>query len=89
MTKCYAIRIQFLNEVQDMRIRVPRPTAKKVLFKYRKVFKVKRKQNGTIDKYKARLVVHGCEQKQGVDYEEIFASVARYETIRAFLAGYV
>lgn len=67
---------------------VSRPKFKKVLSN-RWVFKIKRKQDSSIDKYKARLVVRGCEQKQGMDYEEIFAPVARYETIRAFLAGCV
>jgi len=67
---------------------VPRPEAKKVLSN-RWVFKIKRKQDGLINKYKACLVVRGCEQRRGIDYEEIFALVARYETIRAFLAGCV
>lgn len=67
---------------------VPRPKSKKILSN-RWVFKIKRKQDGSIDKHKARLVVRGCEQRQGVDYSEIFAPVARYETIRAFLAGCV
>lgn len=67
---------------------VSRPENKKVLSN-RWVFKIKRKQDGSIDKYKARLVVRGCKQRKGVDYEEIFAPVARYETIRVFLAGCV
>jgi len=67
---------------------VPRPETKRVLSN-RWVFKIKRKQDGSINKYKARLVVRGCEQRHGIDYEEIFAPVARYETIRAFLAGCV
>lgn len=67
---------------------VSRPETRKVLSN-RWVFKIKRKQDGSIDKYKARLVVRGCEQKRGIDYTEIFAPVARYETIRAFLAGCV
>lgn len=67
---------------------VSRPRAKKVLSN-RWVFKIKKKQDGLLDKYKARLVVRGCEQRRGIDYEEIFASVARYEIIHAFLAGCV
>lgn len=67
---------------------VSRPEAKKVLSN-RWVFKIKRKQDGLIDKYKAHLVVRDCEQRRGTDYEEIFAPVARYETVRAFLAGCV
>ena len=37
-------------------------------------------------KYKARLVANGYVQRQGVDYEEVFAPVARIETVRVLLA---
>jgi hypothetical protein len=37
-------------------------------------------------KYKARLVAKGYAHKQGVDYEEVFAPVARLETVRLILA---
>lgn len=52
----------------------------------RRVFHIKRFQNGEIDRYKARLVARGCEQKYGVDYLEIYSPVARIQTIRTFLA---
>ena len=39
-----------------------------------------------MDKYKARLVAKGYEQEFGVDYEEVFAPVARHDTIRLFIA---
>lgn len=51
------------------------------------VFKLKRNQDGSIDKYKARLVARGYEQRAGIDYEEVFAPVARYETIRTLLVA--
>lgn len=47
---------------------------------------MKRNQDGFIDKYKARLVARGYEQRAGIDYEEVFAPLARYETIRTLLA---
>lgn len=50
------------------------------------VFKVKRNSDGTIIKYKARLVAKGYVQKQGIDYDEVFAPVARIETIRLIIA---
>ena len=37
-------------------------------------------------KYKARLVAKGYVQRQGVNYEEVFAPVARLETVRLLLA---
>jgi len=50
------------------------------------VFKVKRDPGGNVVKYKARLVAKGYAQKQGVDYEEVFAPVVRLETVRQILA---
>jgi len=51
------------------------------------VFKTKINQNGEIEKYKARLVARGHVQERGIDFQEVFAPVARYETIRVLLAA--
>ena len=67
---------------------VPRPKEKKVLSN-RWVFKTKTDQNGKIEKHKARLVARGHVQRLGIDFEEAFAPVARYETIRTLLAAAV
>lgn len=50
------------------------------------LFNTKRRQNGDIDRYKARLVARGFEQRNGIDYNEIYSPVARIETIRLMLA---
>lgn len=50
------------------------------------VFKLKRDEAGVVVKHKARLVAKGYVQQQGVDCGEVFALVARMESIRLLLA---
>lgn len=47
---------------------------------------MKFKPNGKIDRYKACLVAKGFTQTFGVDYAEIFSSVARLNSIRVLLS---
>ncbi|GJS09506.1 retrovirus-related pol polyprotein from transposon TNT 1-94 [Tanacetum coccineum] len=51
------------------------------------VFRNKRDERGTIIKNKARLVAQGYRQEEGVDYDEVFAPVARIEAIRLFFGN--
>ena len=50
------------------------------------VFKTKLNENGKVDKCKARLVAKGYAQQHGIDYTEVFAPVARWDTIRMVIA---
>lgn len=61
------------------------PNEKKAI-KSKWVFKLKRDQNGEISRYKARIVVKGCSQKQGIDYTETFSPVVRYTSLRFLFA---
>ncbi|GJZ13448.1 zinc finger, CCHC-type containing protein [Tanacetum coccineum] len=50
------------------------------------IFKRKLKVDGTIEKFKARLVIQGFKQKLGIDYFDTYALVARISTIRLLIA---
>ncbi|GKF47907.1 putative ribonuclease H-like domain-containing protein, partial [Tanacetum coccineum] len=50
------------------------------------IFRNKKDERGIVIRNKARLVAQGYTQEEGIDYDEVFASVARIEAIRLFLA---
>ena len=50
------------------------------------IYKTKFNENGEVNKYKARLVAKGYTQQHGIDYTEVFAIVARMETVRLVVA---
>lgn len=50
------------------------------------IYKVKYKSDGSLDKYKARLVAQGFTQTAGVDYFQTFAPFAKMETVRLILS---
>ena len=64
---------------------VPRPKGKSVVGS-RWIYKVKQAADGSVEKYKVRFVAHGFSQIEGIDYEETFALVTRYSSIRTILA---
>jgi hypothetical protein len=70
------------NDVWEI---IPRPKSKDVVSS-KWLFKIKHVDDGSIEKYKARFVTRGFSQKEGIDYEEKFAPVARYTSIRTIIA---
>ena len=46
----------------------------------------KKNAKGDMERCKARLVAKGYSQRQGIDYDEVFAPVARLETIRLIIS---
>ena len=50
------------------------------------VYKIKTRSDGSVKRYKARLVGKGFSQKYSIDYEETFAHVAKMTTVHAVIA---
>ncbi|GJV68373.1 retrovirus-related pol polyprotein from transposon TNT 1-94 [Tanacetum coccineum] len=76
-----------LNEFERLEVWELVPRLDKVMVITLKwIYKVKLDELGGILKNKARLVAHGYRQEEGIDFEESFAPVARFEAIRIFLA---
>ena len=50
------------------------------------MFLIKRKSDGSVDRYKARLVAQGFSQRPGFDFQETYASTLKWATLRAILA---
>ena len=66
------------NDVWDI---VPKPEGKSIVSS-KWIFKIKHAADASIEKYKTIFVARGFSQKEGIDYEETFAPIARYTLIR-------
>ena len=70
------------NDVWDI---VPRHERKSVVtFKW--IYQINPATNGSVEKYKSRFFSHGFSQKKSINYEETFAPVAKYTTIRYIIS---
>ena len=70
------------NDVWEV---VPRPDGKSVVTS-KCLFKIKHREDGSVEKHKARFVTRGFSQNEGIDYDETFTSVARYTSIKTIIA---
>ncbi|GJU69774.1 zinc finger, CCHC-type containing protein [Tanacetum coccineum] len=74
------IELDSINKNNTWTLTTLPPDQKAIGLKW--VYKTKRDAKGKIIKYKARLVAKGYVQQQGIDFDEVFAPVARIETVR-------
>nr|GFD14537.1 copia protein [Tanacetum cinerariifolium] len=72
-------------KIQKVWVLVDLPYGKKAIGT-KWVYCNKKDERGIVIRNKARLVAQGHTQEEGIDYEEVFAPVAKIEAIRLFLA---
>ncbi|GJV54278.1 putative ribonuclease H-like domain-containing protein, partial [Tanacetum coccineum] len=79
----------FQSSVQTRRMKEPAPEQgflRKRPIGTKWIFRNKKDERGIVIRNKARLVAQGYTQEEGIDYDDVFAPVARIKAIRLFLA---
>jgi hypothetical protein len=62
------------------------PKSRVNVIDYKWVYKIKRKSDGSIDRYKTWLVAKGFKQRYGIDYDDTFSPVVKATTIQVVLS---
>nr|GEV56292.1 hypothetical protein [Tanacetum cinerariifolium] len=76
----------FLSQMEPKKVLQALKVPRKRAIGSKWVFRNKMDERGIVIRNKARLVAQGHTQEEGIDYDEVFAPVARIEAIRLFLA---
>ena len=79
-----AVEISAL-EANHTWVLTPLPSHKKTIG-CKWVYQVKYRSDGSVERYKARLVTKGFTQKEGLDYLETFSPVAKLVSVKSLLA---
>ncbi|GJU98406.1 putative ribonuclease H-like domain-containing protein [Tanacetum coccineum] len=75
----------FLSQIEPKKTLVDLPKGKRAIGT-KWVYRNKKDERGIVVRNKARMVAQGYTQEEGINYDEVFAPVARIEAIRLFLA---
>ena len=73
-----------IDKSNTWELEIPPPNFRPIGLKW--IFKLKKNPKGEVIKHKARLVVKGYSQRKGIDYDEIYAPVVRFETTQIVIA---
>ena len=60
------------------------PSANPISYKW--IYKIKIKSDGSVERYKTRLIAKGFAQEYGINYDETFVPVAKMTSIRTLIA---